>query len=65
MAVTDTVWLTADEAAARMRVSHWTIRRWVKDGKLPAQRLPNRELRIHINDIDNVGVPTSTKGTKK
>ena len=56
------VWLTADEAAARKRLSHWTIRRWVKAGILAATRLPGGALRIRIEDIDAVGEPAAGSG---
>lgn len=34
-----TAWLTAREAAAYIKVSHYTILQWAKAGKIPAHRL--------------------------
>jgi len=36
---TQSVWLTAREAALYVRVSHRTILEWAKTGRIPAHRL--------------------------
>jgi len=41
-----TDYLTVNEAAARLRVSSRTIRRWIASGELEAFRLPSGVLRI-------------------
>jgi excisionase family DNA binding protein len=34
------IWLTANEAAAYLRVKHRTVLKWAKDGRIPAHPLP-------------------------
>lgn len=46
--------LTLDEAAAELRVSKRTVRRWIDDKKLPAKRVadaPNGRLLIERADV--------------
>lgn len=35
-------YVSVDIAAALMGVSHWTVRRWITAGALPARKLPSR-----------------------
>jgi excisionase family DNA binding protein len=44
--------LTAREAAARLRVSRWTIYREARVGRLTHSRLPGGALRFTQADID-------------
>lgn len=37
--------LTVEEAAARLRVSEWTLRKWLREGRLRGSR-PGRDWRI-------------------
>jgi excisionase family DNA binding protein len=39
--VEPTVWLSLEEAAGRLGVTHWTVLRWAKDGdpRLPAYKV--------------------------
>jgi excisionase family DNA binding protein len=39
---TETLVLDIKEAAARLRLSPWTIRRWIQEKKLPVVRLGRR-----------------------
>lgn len=39
-------WLTIAEAAKLLRVDRSTIRRWIKNGRLPAERFGERAIRI-------------------
>jgi excisionase family DNA binding protein len=51
-------YLTVNEAAALLRVSHVTIRRWIWSGKLPAIRV-GRILRIRQADLEQLnGTPS-------
>ena len=45
--------LTVDEVAEMFGVNARTIRRWINDGKIPAQRLPGtRKFKLRRPDIE-------------
>lgn len=48
-------YVSVEHAAALMDVTHWTIRRWVTDGYLPARKLPSGSLRIAVADLEELG----------
>jgi excisionase family DNA binding protein len=50
--------LTVAEAAEILKVSPVTISRWIRQGRLPAQRVGPRALRIHREDLASVVSPT-------
>lgn len=50
--------ITSVEAADRIGVDDSTIRRWVRNGKLPAFRLAGHGLRIDIAAVDALLIPT-------
>lgn len=56
-------WLSLAEAADRLAVSHWTIRRRISDGSLPAHRFGPRLIRVNAVDVDNLGRIVPTVGT--
>ena len=41
-------YVSVDIAAALMGVSHWTVRRWITAGALPARKLPSGGLRVAV-----------------
>lgn len=51
-------WLTIMDAAANAQVSHWTIRRWINTGLLPATRIR------HVIRIDPVEFRRFMRGRK-
>jgi excisionase family DNA binding protein len=51
---------TVDEAAALMRVAPSTIRRWIREGVLPAFRVGRRRLAVRRTDLTNLIVPART-----
>ncbi len=56
----NTTTLTPAEAAERLHVSVWTVRRWVRRGSLPAARLgtaPSALMRIRAEDVDRLLTP--------
>lgn len=50
-------YVSIETAAALMSVSHWTIRRWISAGKLPARKMPSGCLRVAVADLEAVGEP--------
>lgn len=45
---------TPNEAAKRLKVDRITIYRWIKSGRLQANRLPDGRLRIEAKELDNL-----------
>ncbi|HIC88501.1 MAG TPA: DNA-binding protein [Anaerolineae bacterium] len=53
-------WLTVAEAAEYLRVSDSTVRRYVREGLLPAARLPDkRGIRVRRSDLETLLSPDS------
>lgn len=50
-------YVSVDIAAALMGVSHWTVRRWITSGSLPARKLPSGGLRVAVADLEEIGEP--------
>jgi len=55
-------WITVEAAAAHLGVSRGTVRRWIKEGKLNARRIPGGLFRLRISDLDAVLDPVATSG---
>jgi excisionase family DNA binding protein len=53
--------LTLSEAAALLKVSVVTIRRWIKQGRLPAYHVGPRKVRINRSDLSKAFTPTYQK----
>jgi excisionase family DNA binding protein len=51
--------LTPPEAAALLKVSVVTIRRWIKQGRLPAYHVGPRKVRINRSDLSKAFTPTN------
>ncbi|MEX2236269.1 MAG: helix-turn-helix domain-containing protein [Dehalococcoidia bacterium] len=69
MITSETPLLTIREAANRLSVSAPTIRRWIRSGKLRAQRLAGRTVRIKPADLEAatsaIRVPTSQEAWRE
>src|SRR5205807_2315619 len=50
-------WLSLKEAASELGVSKVTVQRWIKQGRLAAQRVGPRKLRILQSDLATVVAP--------
>ena len=50
--------LTLDEAAKLLKVSIVTLRRWIKQGRLPAYHVGPRKVRIKRSDLTKTFTPT-------
>lgn len=48
----DPSWGTVKQAAERSGLHHMTIRRYIKDGTLPAQRIGVKLIRVDLNEVD-------------
>ncbi len=62
--MTDTRYLTVDEAAERLQVHKNTIYRWIKLGMLKAHMLGLREFRIAEADLDAMYQPLTEPQTE-
>ncbi|MBZ4581102.1 excisionase family DNA-binding protein [Mycobacterium avium] len=50
------------QVSERTAVAISTLRDWVRDGRLPAYRLPGNNLRVRVADVEALLVPvTPTK----
>ena len=50
-------YVSVEIAAQLMGVSHWTVRRWITAGALPARKMPSGALRVAVADLEEVGEP--------
>jgi excisionase family DNA binding protein len=53
----DQEYLTVAEAAALLRVASSTIRRWIRQGDIPAYRVGKRRVALRRTDVDNMVAP--------
>lgn len=53
----DEDYLSVAEAAARLRVAQSTIRRWIREGEVPAYRLGRRRVGLKRGDLDRLVTP--------
>jgi excisionase family DNA binding protein len=44
--------MTITEAAKYMEVSHWTIRRWIRQRLFPVTKINSRVIRIKRDDLE-------------
>lgn len=51
--------LTLTEAATLLKVSVVTLRRWIKQGRLPAYHVGPRKVRINRSDLSKTFTPTN------
>lgn len=52
--------IPVNEAAARVRKHHRTIRRWIANGTLPAYRVAGWGVLVDRNDVDALVTPIPT-----
>ncbi|MBI2851737.1 MAG: helix-turn-helix domain-containing protein [Chloroflexi bacterium] len=53
--------ITTKEAADILHLAVETVRRFVRDGKLPAQRLPGGFYRVRLSDVEGMLQPAGRK----
>ncbi len=56
------VWLTTAEAAERARVSEWTVRQYIRTGRLCGYRLGGvtGHIRVRTSDVDALMIEVET-----
>jgi excisionase family DNA binding protein len=57
-------WITIHDAAQRKNVSTLTIRRWITAGRIYAERLGPRLIRVDAASLDNLGTPLQHVGRR-
>ncbi len=57
MSAVDGEYLTVAEAATFLRVASSTIRRWIREGDLPAHRIGRRRVGLRRDDLSNLITP--------
>lgn len=50
-------WASLAEAEVYSRVPRRTLRRWIKQGRLPATRYGPRRIEVDLNDLDRLRAP--------
>jgi excisionase family DNA binding protein len=60
MHTTDDQYLTVAEAAKLLRVAPSTVRRWIRDGDVPAYRIGQRRLALMRTDLTNLITPVGS-----
>jgi excisionase family DNA binding protein len=58
MQAIDENYVTVSEAAALLRVAPSTIRRWIRQGELPAYRIGHRRVALRRADLSRLVTPT-------
>jgi excisionase family DNA binding protein len=59
--MTDDQYLTVAEAAKLLRVAPSTIRRWIRDGDVPAYRIGQRRLALKRADLTSLITPVGSE----
>ena len=57
MRAVDEEYLTVAEAATLLRVAPSTIRRWIREGDVPAYRIGRRRVALKRDDLSNLITP--------
>lgn len=61
MRAIDEEYLTVSEAAALLRVAPSTIRRWIREGELPAYRLGRRRVGLKRDELSRLVKPMGSQ----
>ena len=53
---TKPTYITIQRAAEELGITHWTLRRWIDQGVLPATQIggPGKRLLIHQDDLNEL-----------
>jgi excisionase family DNA binding protein len=58
MRAVDEEYVTVAEAAVLLRVAPSTVRRWIREGDVPAYRIGRRRVALKRDDLSNLITPT-------
>lgn len=58
MRAIDEDYVTVAEAATLLRVATSTVRRWIREGDVPAYRIGRRRVALKRDDLSNLIIPT-------
>lgn len=56
-------WATIAEASTYSGIPESTMRRWIRNGTLPASRLGPRRIQVDLNEVDHLRQPLDTTTT--
>src|SRR6266508_5941661 len=62
--MTTDIYYTLEEAAAMLKLHLQTLRRWIRQGKLPARRF-GRQFRLRREDFERAAQPADPKETEE
>jgi excisionase family DNA binding protein len=48
-------WITVREAAELKKISVWTVRRYITQGRIQAERIGPRLIRVNLESLNNLG----------
>lgn len=54
-------WLTVREVAQRAKVTDRTVRAWIRDGRLPANRIDNGTFRVASENLERLLNPETNE----
>jgi excisionase family DNA binding protein len=55
-------WVTVQEAADLKKISVWTLRRYITQGRIQAERIGPRLIRVNLASLENLGRPIQYSG---
>jgi excisionase family DNA binding protein len=50
-------WASLKEAEIYAHIPRRTLRRWIAEGRLPADRIGPRQIQVDLNDVDRLRAP--------
>ena len=62
--MTSEVYYTLEEAASLLKLHPQTLRRWIREGKLPAKRF-GKQFRLRSEDLERAAQPAKPKDSEE
>ena len=57
--------LTVNDAATKLKVNPQTVRRWIREGLLPATKIGKRQWRVRREDVERHSAPQDAVGLER